>query len=203
MAAQPDNGEDHPGVQAVIAARQSFNDFWDKLLSVVELDKDYSTTMMFVKLARQMFIGFPDTYTDKETGWTDPSDIVEAVQLLVAGSDIVGDGAGFGLLLNEIECMLREQPVTTEFQQIEGGTYGELFRMVAIRFLLELLKDDEETMTLQAHRLQLANEANDAAGLTGPRPPRKGLSKQYLRTWDQLKRYWLNEAQFRDLFRDS
>ncbi len=204
MVDPSEEGQDSPVVQAVTACRQSFNEFWDKLLTVVETDVEASSTKLMVKLAKSMFLNqFPETYTDEETGWTDPSDIVEAVQLIVIGTDIVGDGAAFGLLLNEMECMLRDDPVTTEFQQIEGGTYGELLRMVAIRFILEFLKEDEEVLEEQSRRIQLANEANTAAGLTGPHPPRKGLSKQYLRTWEQLKRFWLNQAQFADLFRDG
>lgn len=198
----PDDQGD-PVVQAVTACRQSFNEFWDKLLTVVETDVEASTTQLTIKLAKSMFMNFPETYVDEETGWTDPSDIVEAVQLVVVGSDIVGDGAAFGLLLNEMECMLRDRPVTTEFQQVEGGTYGEILRMVAIRFILEFLKEDEEVLEEQSRRIQLANEANAAAGLTGPHPPHKGLSKHYLRTWRQLKRFWLNQAQFASLFPDG
>jgi len=125
---------------------------------------------------------------------------VETAQLVVVGTDVVGNGDSFGLLLNEIECVAKDFSVTTEFQHIEGGSYGELLRMVAIRFILEYLKDDEEVLEEQARRIGLANEANLEAGLSGKPPTRKGLSRQYLRTWEQLRQYWMNEAQFTHLF---
>lgn len=180
--------------EAMTACRTSFNEFWDKLLAMSEADKDHSVVAMFVKLIKSMFTGLPDIYTHEASSWTYPSDIVEATLLFVVGSDLVGDGATFGILLNEIECIARDRPVTTEFLPIEGGTYGELLRMTAARFLLETLKEDEEVLRTQSWRIQLASKANYAAGLTGPLPYRPGVSEQHYILLDQLRQYWLNEA---------
>ena len=181
-------------VKAVVACRNSFNDFWDKLLTLSEKHGDYSTVATFVKLIKSMFDKLPDTYTDDKTGWTYPSDIVEATMLVTIGCDLVGDGTAFGILLNEIECISHDRSVTTEFQSLDGSTYGELFRMTAVRFLLEILKEDEEVLATQTRRLKLANQANDAAGLTGLPPARGDMSKLHHVLWEQLRQYLLNEA---------
>lgn len=181
-------------VKAMTAIRASFNNFWDKLLSMSEADNDHSVISMYTKLIKQMFKDLPDTYTKEWTGWTYPSDIAEATLMFVVGSDIIGDGAAFGLLLNEIECVRRDQPVTAEFLPVAGGTYGEVLRMMAARCLLETLTHDEEVLRTQIWRIHLANQANDAAGKVGPPPLRPDISEQHSLLWIQLQQSWLNEA---------
>ena len=179
----------------------AFNSLDESIASAIEQHPELGVSHMITDIAREEFIGAPSTHRDTNR-WFRPTLLVRTVRSLV--TYLASEHRQvYGLLIAELERVASSMSVTREFRYLTGLTYGELLQMLAVRYILEFLKDDLEVINVQADNIRLANISN--------RRTYRDLGQIDLRSyanagpelelWDEMMSYWLNDADIAIRFR--